>query len=93
MEENITTNCGKLPEEFNLSEKMGKEPFNEDFIHIEDIKEFIKRLKEEIVNPIEYQCGCCCDNEKRIDKLVGDKLSEVGRWTQQYKYHERTGRS
>jgi len=80
MEENITTNCGKLPEEFNLSEKINNiHNYSDGDIQVTDIKEFIKRLKEEIVNPIEYQCGCCCDNEKRIDKLVGDKLSEVGR--------------
>ena len=80
MEENITTNCGKLPEEFNLSEKINNiHNYSDGDIQVTDIKEFIKRLKEEIVNPIEYQCGCCCDNEKRIDKLAGDKLSEVGR--------------
>ena len=35
-----------------------------------DFDSFIKRLKEEIVNPKKYQCACCCDNEEIIDRLV-----------------------
>ncbi len=58
-------------EEFNLSERRhhGGEKFA--YIHVEDVKEFIKRLKEGIdplPNTSPYNVG------KIIDKLAGEKL-------------------
>lgn len=40
-------------------------------LEIEDVREFIKRLKEEIKNC--YECGCNLTPQD-IDKLAGDKL-------------------
>ena len=69
--------------EFNLSERIklakNQEP-NETWYHeaiiIEDVKEFIKRLKEEIESDLDAaQCeGGYSDPIKIIDKLAGDKL-------------------
>lgn len=43
---NLTTNCGKLPEEFNLSDKIHDEYETVDtLIFTEDVKEFIRILK------------------------------------------------
>jgi len=57
-----------MEKEFNLSEKIyyaSKWISNANVIHEEDIKEFIKRLKEELA--MGY-------SEEVIDKLAGDKL-------------------
>ena len=68
-------------EEFNLSEKI----FNPtevfqlklptlDSLNCIDVKEFIRLLKEKLVNPPEFVCACCWDNKEIIDKLAGEKL-------------------
>ena len=64
--------------EFNLSEKIcrmkadpwGKlENFREDVVKKEDVKEFIRRLKEELDERRGVE-----GTKKLIDKLAGDKL-------------------
>ena len=64
--------------EFNLSEKI--ETFNtrkncgvawKHFIYKKDVREFIKKLKEEFIAGDEYDIN---DIEEAIDKLIGDKL-------------------
>lgn len=64
--------------EFNLTMKchalqMAKDCHKGVFYYHKDVKEFIKRLKDELVCP---NCGCCsfCKHETEIDKLAGDKL-------------------
>jgi len=69
--------------EFNLSEKIddagcsGK--YNE-WIFVEDVKEFIQLLKKEI--KVHYKCDykdkddCLNDINKVIDKLAGEELSK-----------------
>ena len=60
--------------EFNLSEKIrryihevtGKEL--RETLEVEDVKEFIKRLKKEWARDVD------CDFRKKIDKLAGEKL-------------------
>ena len=52
--------------EFNLSEKMYRRMFP-----IEDVKEFIKILKEQLTNFYGDNNGWC----ENIDKLAGDKLN------------------
>ena len=63
-----------MTKEFNLSDNGYNS--DEDGVVYEEkyVKEFIKRLKEKLINPKEYQCGCCSDNEEIIDKLAGNKL-------------------
>ena len=65
-------------QEFNLSEKIINNNFNDsgDFLDIEDVKEFIKLLKEEIYNfpSINYHQPDEDDIIKIIDKLSGEKL-------------------
>ena len=80
MEENITTNCGKLPEEFNLKKELRK-IYEEELIGKTNAgriyrkllfrdREFIKKLKEEFkTNPNVVMCW-----EEIIDELAGDKL-------------------
>ena len=68
-----------MEKEFNLSEKIGIA--NEfipkadlEFIYVNEIKEFIKRLKE-LIN--KYECDECCIQGlaiEGIDKLAGSKL-------------------
>jgi len=64
-----------MKETFNLSEKIWKvcsDPLNKEYdldvIDIEDVKEFISRLKEELVR----MAGIYRDHLDVIDKLVGD---------------------
>lgn len=56
--------------EFNLSEKI----YQNGVIPMRDIKEFIKRLKENCFNNEELQ-GCNQEICREIDKLAGAKLS------------------
>ena len=55
-----------MKNEFNLSEKIIDEGF---YIPIIDVKEFIKRLKEETMKH-----GKTYDVHKIIDKLAGEEL-------------------
>jgi len=62
--------------EFNLSEKIYAE-----VIHKEDVKEAVKKLKEEIkglaIDNTDYYDNCNFrDFEEVIDKIFGDKLVE-----------------
>lgn len=57
----------KKQEEFNLSEKRFSDDFNSVAYHEEDVKEFIRLLKEKAK---EYEW----EGEEIIDKLAGDKL-------------------
>jgi len=71
--------------EFNLSEKI-KEDFNVDnqtmceWLEIEDVKEFIRLLKEKIKHmsvddSMDYYDNCnYADFEEEINKLAGEKL-------------------
>jgi len=78
-ENKLTTNCGKLPKEFNLSEKIDLIDDENKWIshiHVADIKEFIRLLKEELkeitfVNQIPEFDEIVGDS---IDKLAGDKF-------------------
>jgi len=86
---NLTTNCGKLPKkEFVLSEKIIEVMINEssrdigDAILKEDVKEFIKRLKEKFRKEFPLFYSIKEDNDfvhirfgEIVDKLAGQKLS------------------
>jgi len=68
----------KMEKEFNLSEKEIVEPFGNNGVYwAEDVKEFIKRLKEcfgiSIIGnkPYTYTAEMIY---KQIDKLAGDRL-------------------
>ena len=80
-----------MNEEFNLSEKISNESINEgqdlNIIYAEDVKEFIRRLKEDINDPETISHFGKTQQErlaiilyvkdfinKKIDKLAGDKL-------------------
>ena len=64
-----------MSEEFNLSERVFLTNDCEDETHIglsaKDVKEFIKRLKEQ-----NWGCGCCANESPKsiIDRLAGDEL-------------------
>jgi hypothetical protein len=71
--------------DFNLSEKLRHSHNEQDLvtrhIHIEEIKEFIKRLKEELCNEyLNTNNGSSCDRIpqqsiiEKIDNLAGDDL-------------------
>ena len=68
-----------MKEEFNLSEKIKgfgihREKIKKGYIDEEDVKEFIKRLKEEFCD--EDEDYNMYEINKIIDKLAGDKLIE-----------------
>jgi len=70
-----------MTEEFNLSDKIQDDPVYPDFIAVEDVKEFIRLLKEEAKKEEGFYTVCAgemeFDEEKTIaliDKLAGDKL-------------------
>ena len=59
--------------EFNLSEKIIEEDYYDcPFLVVVDVKEFIRRLKEEIINPKEWYG--ITEALKSLDKLAGEKL-------------------
>lgn len=65
-----------MTKEFDLSDKIieGANAIEyNSVIPLNDVKEFIKRLKE-----INFGCGCCTTGDlsiiQQIDKLAGDKL-------------------
>ena len=67
--------------EFNLSEKiwLGNEyniSIHEDFVKVKDIKEFIKRLKEELMPFLINSNVQVKETYQIIDKLAGEKLSK-----------------
>ena len=67
----------KNKQEFNLSEKI-KSNNNYSREQIEDIKEFIKRLKDKLCRENEpAPKDCTCWACSKIDKLAGDKLVEA----------------
>jgi len=70
-----------MKKEFKLSEKIkGTHPDgypSNRGIAIEDIKEFIKRLKEVIENGCRGTSANCWEIKKEIDKLTGFKDKEV----------------
>jgi len=44
-------------------------------VPVEDVKEFIKRLKEELMGYVDRAIDCdSIDIERKIDELAGDKL-------------------
>jgi hypothetical protein len=55
-----------------LSEKIVNESHMGNHIHIQDVKDFIKKLKYKLCNPM--WCEDAKFNERWIDKLAGDKL-------------------
>jgi hypothetical protein len=65
----------KKQEEFDLSEKIRIKDHNEkhNFIETEDVKEFIRRLKELDENG-EIDDDYMIINKERLNKLTGDKL-------------------
>jgi len=70
-----------LGKEFNLSERegwVGNKPQGFAIYRETDIKEFIKRLKEEMKKGTQKAeiCKCCWEEIQKeiIDKLAGDKL-------------------
>jgi len=64
-----------MKKEFKLSDKIGwSGPMDwEPIIRIKDIKEFIKRLKEDLMNDIDLKKHKTII-EVKIDKLVGEDL-------------------
>ena len=63
-----------MKQEFNLSKKIrGMEGYKavKDSIIVEDVKEFIRRLKEMIKNESGSEYGRIWD---KLDKLAGEKL-------------------
>ena len=61
-----------MKKEFNLSEKKGACPrYTEDWYLEEDVKEFIKLLKEEMIYTSQ---DTEIFNKELIDKLAGDDL-------------------
>lgn len=61
--------------EFNLSEKIALVDMDSfEAIDIEDVKEFIRRLKEEIRTRMKHKAKTLLIISK-IDKLAGDKLN------------------
>ena len=67
-----------MTEEFNLSEKIENGIINDIgyfWINQTDVKEFIKRLKEEVKNDLWFDDkGDSLRFNKIIDKLAGEKL-------------------
>ena len=67
-----------MTEEFNLSEKIIKDNWSrsKDEILVEDVKEFIRRLKQifDIENSKTMSCFDICDE---INRLAGSKLVEA----------------
>ena len=67
-----------MEKEFNLSEKIDNLPMPyQTVINVKDVKEFIKRLKENFKKN-QYLCFNSIMEEeidKEIDKLSGDKLT------------------
>ena len=61
--------------EFKLSEKINENYYPDGMVSVDDIKEFIKRLKEEIKRGVTrnkvFPLDWCFDS---IDKLAGDDL-------------------
>ena len=81
MAKELTTNCGKLPEEFNLSEKIEESPSSSAMIlYLPSVKEFIKiclaegwdkqfgEPNEDINKGIQFM-------KETISKYAGDKFS------------------
>ena len=78
MNKELTTNCGKLP--FNLSSKIEKvsscrKCFNQEVCFKEDVKEFIKLLKEQSKKDWDKGNYVLANTTEMIDKLAGDKLT------------------
>ena len=79
MANELTTNCGKLPE-FNLSEKRFQAFKGKDDVYFgKDIKEFIRLLKEFMFddNYIGWEMhNYRAEVIQKLDKLAGDELNE-----------------
>jgi len=74
----------KMKKEFNLSEKITELLTDPEMLRVEDVREFVRKLKEEI-----KECSCStmqicndirtcpfCLIKNRIDKLAGENLSK-----------------
>ena len=63
--------------EFNLSEKiqMDSEYLDWEMLKIEDVKEFIRLLKEEMNDDDSLDYSTQVEIERKIDKLAGEKLT------------------
>jgi len=75
----------QTPTQFNLSEKINTAPRlngGEDIlldIDVEDVKEFIRLLKEEFCCCIGFGNSCyTCNFCRKINQIAGDKLIERG---------------
>jgi hypothetical protein len=71
----------KITKEFNLSEKIKTDSYNQDWLTPKDVKEFIRRLEEWIIhNKHCYQLGFEVVKTKELfeelDKLAGEDLIE-----------------
>ena len=62
-------------EEFCLSNLEMTDKHGSKYLYSEQVREFIKRLKEEIRNGDLYRCVNCKSNLKFIDKIAGDSLN------------------
>ena len=64
--------------EFNLSEKIKHNRISNycvgDLIFVSDVKDFIKRLKDFVVNHQNLKLDCVEDLLNEIDKLAGERL-------------------
>ena len=70
-----------MSDDFKLSDKIEKVSYSEyddtfrEMLQKEDVKEFIKQLKESFVLDIKaYSAGYCEDIFNKIDKLAGEDL-------------------
>jgi len=64
-----------MEKEFNLSEKIIKHDNPTGFFEFDDVKEFIKRLKDKFrgTKNISYAVSYC---QREIDKLAGEKFTQ-----------------
>ena len=76
----IQANHDSEYKDFNLSDKIQDWHYEhgcyEDLIQMKDVKEFIKRLKESLVDNYSLNEIFVNSFKRDIDKLAGDKLTE-----------------
>lgn len=70
-----------MTEQFNLSDKVNQYGYNDDgtpdsdILEVDDVKEFIKKLKEEIDNLLAFESNKKIVANQIIDKLAGERLT------------------
>ena len=70
-----------MTEQFNLSDRVNQYGYNDDgtpdsdILEVDDVKEFIKKLKEEIDNLLVFENNKKIVANQIIDKLAGERLT------------------